>query len=320
MNTALYATSSAPTDTYYTSINVARAGHLAPSLRPRSAAGRSQRRPGARLRPPAGVDITGHGRSESVRRIVPGDGDTWRRGLLQNNKQARALAAALARRRDIQNYTRHGAVRPRARPGKAPDARDRRGFGGAVEAAPPDWGSETVALRERPRTAPNPRLHSCAGSVAWSRVRPPALGAAKVDLKAVGERDWRPGRTPPPRKRVPDAYFATHGGAKPQRAQRRPKSAPPLRIRAAVSHGATRHGGRSVFTVSQRDAIERTNALYTNHGPRAKPKTYGTNLKFPYSPKAHEGKILRYFLLVHAPPELDHELRGLRPDRALHEA
>ena len=40
MNTALYCTSTAPTDTYYTHTNLGKAGELRPSLRPRSAAGR----------------------------------------------------------------------------------------------------------------------------------------------------------------------------------------------------------------------------------------------------------------------------------------
>ena len=77
MNTALYCTSTAPTDTYYTHTNLGKAGELRPSLRPRSAAGRrpSKMKDGPRsaLWPGAAV------RS--------GDGDRFRRGLLDAQRE-----------------------------------------------------------------------------------------------------------------------------------------------------------------------------------------------------------------------------------------
>ena len=210
MNTALYCTSTAPTDTYYTHTNLGKAGELRPSLRPRSAAGRrpSKMKDGPRsaLWPGAAV------RS--------GDGDRFRRGLLTHNGNARAIAAALAKK-------------PRPRPGTARTTRD-RGFA-------PGWGLGAVALATaRPRTAPHPRLHSCAGSVEWTHPhpRPPheaALGV-RADLlalsKAVAGPDWRAVPDAPARREFPDAYFETHGGARPQSLEiGRPRSAPPRRYR-----------------------------------------------------------------------------------------
>ena len=109
MNTALYCTSTAPTDTYYTHTNLGKAGELRPSLRPRSAAGRrpSKMKDGPRsaLWPGAAV------RS--------GDGDRFRRGLLTHNGNARAIAAALAKK---PRRGGHGSddAGPRPRPAGAP--------------------------------------------------------------------------------------------------------------------------------------------------------------------------------------------------------
>ena len=239
MNTALYCTSTAPTDTYYTHTNLGKAGELRPSLRPRSAAGRRPSKvkdgPRSALWPGAAV------RS--------GDGDRFRRGLLTHNGNARAIAAALAKK-------------PRPRPGTARTTRDRGfapGWGPVTRASwdqaraprasaarsrgtPPGWGLGAVALATaRPRTAPHPRLHSCAGSVEWTHPhpRPPheaALGV-RADLlalsKAVAGPDWRAGpESPPARREFPDTYFETHGGARPQSLEiGRPRSAPPRRYR-----------------------------------------------------------------------------------------
>ena len=105
MNTALYCTSTAPTDTYYTHTNLGKAGELRPSLRPRSAAGR---------RPSKMKD--GPRSALWPARRPSGETAPLPRGLLTLRERA-GHAAALAKK-------------PRPRPG-----RRRRGTGAA-----PGWG------------------------------------------------------------------------------------------------------------------------------------------------------------------------------------